>query len=196
MAWRCGGRLAWEAEDTDDFNLRVLDGDYAMLRVAEHSAQVPHEKRERIENQFKGEGEQLNTLVCTPTLELGVDIGALDAVLMRNVPPTAANYWQRAGRAGRRHRMAVDVTYAQAIGFDQAYFREPLKLLGGQVEPPRFNLKNGDDPQACACHRAHDVARHRPRLRALNPAGDRGHAAPLLSGDPDALPVHAGRRGT
>lgn len=143
MAWRCGGRVAWETEDSDDFNLRVLDGDYAMLRVSEHSAQVPHEKRERIENQFKGDAEQLNTLVCTPTLELGVDIGALDAVLMRNVPPTAANYWQRAGRAGRRHRMAVDVTYAQAIGFDQAYFRDPLKLLGGQVEPPRFNLKNG-----------------------------------------------------
>jgi ATP-dependent helicase YprA (DUF1998 family) len=38
--------------------------------------------------------------------------------------------------------MAVDVTYAQATGFDQAYFREPLKLLGGMVEPPRFNLKN------------------------------------------------------
>lgn len=142
MAWRCGGRLAWEDEAQDDFDLRLLDGDYAMLRVAEHSAQVPHERRERIENQFKGEGEQLNTLVCTPTLELGVDIGALDAVLMRNVPPTAANYWQRAGRAGRRHRMAVDVTYAQATGFDQAYFREPLKLLGGQVEPPRINLKN------------------------------------------------------
>lgn len=142
MAWRCGGRLTWETEAQDDFDLRVLDGDYSMLRVAEHSAQVPHDKRERIENQFKGEGEQLNTLVCTPTLELGVDIGALDAVLMRNVPPSAANYWQRAGRAGRRHRMAVDVTYAQATGFDQAYFREPLKLLGGLVEPPRFNLKN------------------------------------------------------
>lgn len=142
LAWRCGGRLVWEDEAQDDFDLRVLDGDYSMLRVAEHSAQVPHDKRERIENQFKGEGEQLNTLVCTPTLELGVDIGALDAVLMRNVPPTAANYWQRAGRAGRRHRMAVDLTYAQVTGFDQAYFREPLKLLLGQVEPPRFNLKN------------------------------------------------------
>lgn len=142
MAWRCGGRLAWEDEERDDFDLRLLDGDYAMLRVAEHSAQVPSDRRERIEQQFKGEGEQLNVLVCTPTLELGVDIGTLDAVLMRNVPPTAANYWQRAGRAGRRHRMAVDLTYAQATGFDQAYFREPLKLLGGQVEPPRFNLKN------------------------------------------------------
>lgn len=142
LAWRCGGRLVRQSDDRDDFDLHVLDKRYNLLRVAEHSAQVPAEKRERIENQFKGEGEQLNTLVCTPTLELGVDIGALDAVLMRNVPPTPANYWQRAGRAGRRHRMAVDITYAQATGFDQAYFREPLKLLGGRVDPPRFNLKN------------------------------------------------------
>lgn len=142
MAWRCGGHVVWEVSDPDDFDLHVLDGDYAMLRVAEHSAQVPAEVRERIENQFKGEGEHVNALVCTPTLELGVDIGALDAVLMRNVPPSAANYWQRAGRAGRRHRMAVDITYAQATGFDQAYFRDPLKLLGGVVEPPRFNLRN------------------------------------------------------
>ncbi len=142
VAWRCGGKLAWENVDPDDFDLHVLDGNYAMLRVAEHSAQVPAEIRERIENQFKGKAEHVNVLVCTPTLELGVDIGALDAVLMRNVPPTPANYWQRAGRAGRRHRMAVDVTYAQATGFDQSYFRDPLKLLGGLVDAPRFNLKN------------------------------------------------------
>jgi SOS-response transcriptional repressor LexA len=142
LAWRCAGKLGWEENDPDDFDLHVLDGNYAMLRVAEHSAQVPADVRERIENQFKGQGEHLNALVCTPTLELGVDIGALDAVLMRNVPPSAANYWQRAGRAGRRHRMAVDITYAQATGFDQSYFRDPLKLLGGVVEPPRFNLKN------------------------------------------------------
>jgi len=142
LAWRCGGSVAWEESDPDDFDLHVLDGNYAMLRAAEHSAQVPADVRERIENQFKGQAEHVNTLVCTPTLELGVDIGALDAVLMRNVPPSAANYWQRAGRAGRRHRMAVDVTYAQSTNFDIAYFREPLKLLGGAVEPPRFNLKN------------------------------------------------------
>jgi superfamily II DNA/RNA helicase len=150
---------------------------------------VPHEKRERIENQFKGEGEQLNTLVCTPTLELGVDIGALDAVLMRNVPPTAANYWQRAGRAGRRHRMAVDVTYAQATGFDQAYFREPLKLLGGQVEPPRFNLKNEvmirKHVHATVLTALHGVARTsgdrgRPRDRGPSQAVLPEHAAPYL----------------
>jgi ATP-dependent helicase YprA (DUF1998 family) len=166
MAWRCAGRLVWEAEAEDDFDLRVLDGNYSMLRVAEHSAQVPHAVRERMENQFKGAGEQLNTLVCTPTLELGVDIGALDAVLMRNVPPTAANYWQRAGRAGRRHRMAVDVTYAQAAGFDQAYYRDPLRLLGGQVEPPRFNLRNevmiSKHVHAAVMTALHEVARKSP----------------------------------
>jgi replicative superfamily II helicase len=163
LAWRCGGALAWEESDPDDFDLHVLDANYAMLRAAEHSAQVPADVRERIENQFKGQAEHVNTLVCTPTLELGVDIGALDAVLMRNVPPSAANYWQRAGRAGRRHRMAVDVTYAQATNFDLAYFREPLKLLGGAVEPPRFNLKNAllveKHVHACVLSALHGLAR-------------------------------------
>ncbi len=84
----------------------------------------------------------MNTLVCTPTLELGVDIGGLDSVLMRNVPPLPSNYWQRAGRAGRRHRMAVNLTYARTAPHDVAYFRDPLRLLGGAVTPPRFNLRN------------------------------------------------------
>jgi SOS-response transcriptional repressor LexA len=103
---------------------------------------VPHEERERLENLFKGESEAVNAFVCTPTLELGVDIGMLDAVLMRNVPPLPANYWQRAGRAGRRHRMAVDLTYCRPVSHDRAYFADPLKMLAGRVDPPAFNLRN------------------------------------------------------
>ena len=103
---------------------------------------VPHDERERLENLFKGDSDAVNTFVCTPTLELGVDIGQLDAVLMRNVPPLPANYWQRAGRAGRRHRMAVDLTYCRPVSHDRAYFSEPLKLLGGRIDPPAFNLRN------------------------------------------------------
>ncbi len=142
LAWRCDGALAWEPENPDNYDLIALDQGFAMLRPAEHSAQVPNEKREELEHLFKGESEAVNTLVCTPTLELGVDIGGLDTVLLRNVPPLPSNYWQRAGRAGRRHRLAVNLTYARAVSHDRAYFAAPEKLLSGLVEPPQFNLRN------------------------------------------------------
>ncbi|MCL4298959.1 MAG: DEAD/DEAH box helicase [Anaerolineae bacterium] len=142
MAWQCQGTLQFEPETGDDYDLRLLDQQFTMVRSREHSAQVPATEREVLERMFKGESEQVNTLVCTPTLELGVDIGALDAVLMRNVPPLPANYWQRVGRAGRRHRMAVNLTYARPASHDQAYYRAPLKLLQGLILPPRFNLRN------------------------------------------------------
>jgi len=138
----CSGTLQFEAENIDDYDLKVLDEQFHMLIPREHSAQVPAEERERIENLFKGNHESVNTLVATPTLELGVDIGALDIVLMRNVPPLPANYWQRAGRAGRRFRMAVNLTYARGASHDRAYFADPLRMLAGSVTPPRINLKN------------------------------------------------------
>lgn len=142
LAWRCDGTLVSEPPDPDNYDLAAIDQGFAMVRPAEHSAQVPADERERLERLFKGDGETVNTLVCTPTLELGIDIGSLDTVLMRNVPPLPANYWQRAGRAGRRHRLAVNITYARAVDHDRAYFADPLKLLEGRVEPPRFNMRN------------------------------------------------------
>lgn len=141
-ARNCPGELQRVEESPDNYDLQVLDQRYEMVRAREHSAQVPAEDRELLERAFKGESQLVNTLVCTPTLELGVDIGALDSTLMRNVPPKPANYWQRVGRAGRRHRMAVNLTYARNASHDRAYFAEPLKMLGGLVEPPRFNLRN------------------------------------------------------
>lgn len=141
-AWRCNGRLEWLPEDPDDYDLQLLDGGYSMLRPEEHTAMVPNQERERLENLFKGRSDAVNCFVCTATLELGVDIGSLDAVLMRNVPPLPANYWQRAGRAGRRHRMAVDLTYCRPVSHDRAYFSQPEKLLAGRVDPPAFNLSN------------------------------------------------------
>ena len=141
-AWRCNGELEWIRENPDDYNLQLLDQAYAMLRPEEHTAMVPHEHRERLENWFKGDSNAVNCLVCTPTLELGIDIGRLDSVLMRNVPPLPANYWQRTGRAGRRHRMAVNMTYCRPVSHDRAYFADPSKLLSGQIDPPAFNLRN------------------------------------------------------
>ncbi len=141
-AWRCHGVLKWVREDDDNYNLQLLDGEYAVLHPEEHTAMVPNEERERLENLFKGASDAVNCLVCTPTLELGIDIGQLDSVLMRNVPPLPANYWQRAGRAGRRHRMAVDLTYCRSASHDRAYFADPPKLIDGRIDPPAFNLRN------------------------------------------------------
>lgn len=142
MAWLCKGKIEYEKENPDNYDLLLLDQEFSMLRAREHSAQIPGPERERIENAFKGDSDRINTLVCTPTLEMGVNIGSLDAVLMRNVPPLPANYWQRAGRAGRQFRMALDITYARPTSHDRAYFNEPLKMLEGLIEPPSFNLRN------------------------------------------------------
>ena len=142
ISWQCDGTLEFVQEDPDNYNLQLLDERYVMLRPEEHTAMVPQDHRDRIENWFKGSGDTVNALVCTPTLELGVDIGALDSVLLRNVPPLPANYWQRVGRAGRRHRMAVNITYCRPTSHDRSYFNEPLKMLLGRVDPPAFNLRN------------------------------------------------------
>ena len=142
LAWRCNGELEYVPEDAENYDLALLDAGVQMIRPREHSAQIPADERERLERAFKSDKELINTLVCTPTLELGVDIGALDTVLMRNVPPLPSNYWQRVGRAGRRHRMAVNVTYARTASHDRVYFSTPLRMLEGKIEPPSFNLRN------------------------------------------------------
>lgn len=143
FAWRCEGQLKRVKEEADNYDLQLLDEEYSLLRPEEHTAMVPQDKRDRIENMFKSPKDNMvNTLVCTPTLELGVDIGGLDCTLMRNVPPLPANYWQRAGRAGRRNRMAVNITYCRPVSYDKAYYDNPLKILEGKVDPPAFNLQN------------------------------------------------------
>ncbi len=141
--WQCGGTLREEPPPSQDYNVRLLRQPFAMLRAQEHSGQVPGHLREQYDREFKKEPPgAVNCLVATPTLELGVDIGDLDMVLMRNVPPTPANYWQRVGRSGRRHRMAVNYTYCRRSSHDRYFFADPLQLLTGHVHPPRFNLDN------------------------------------------------------
>jgi Lhr-like helicase len=133
------------------------------LEAREHTAQVDSRVREVREMRFRyGKKEQaelrdpqqgagaagesarfLPTLVCSPTMELGVDISALNVVYLRNVPPTPANYVQRAGRAGRSGQAALVVTYCAARSpHDQWFFREPRNMVHGEVRPPLLELAN------------------------------------------------------
>ena len=131
----------------------------------EHTAQVEAKLREIREARFRfgpddrktleeeagvlkelGEdGRFLPTLFCSPTMELGVDISAMNVVYMRNVPPTPANYAQRSGRAGRSGQAAFIVAYCAAQSpHDQYFFRQPKEMVDGVVRPPSIDLTNPD----------------------------------------------------
>ena len=112
-----------------------------MLHAAEHQGAISHEDRQERERQFRA-GE-LNVLFCSPTMELGIDIADLSIVHMRNVPPNAANYAQRSGRAGRSGQAALVVTYcAQGSPHDRHYFHHSRDMVSGVVTPPLIDLSN------------------------------------------------------
>lgn len=115
--------------------------DMMNLIVREHTAQLSRE--EALEYQIAFEKNKIHALSCSTTFEMGVDVGDLETVFLRDVPPTAANYAQRAGRAGRSDNAAAySLTYAKLSSHDFTYFKEPKKIIVGNIKPPMFKIDN------------------------------------------------------
>jgi hypothetical protein len=140
----CGG----EYEPVDitsiqqhNYFFNLFQEDMIPIRVEEHTAQLDSEKGEEYQEYFKK--GYINVLSCSTTFEMGIDLGDLQAVAMSNVPPTVANYRQRAGRAGRRTSgTAFILTWASDRPHDQAYYDNPTEIISGQVAVPNIMLEN------------------------------------------------------
>jgi DEAD/DEAH box helicase domain-containing protein len=104
----------------------------------EHTGLLERQAREDLEIEFKQRSrpDSPNLLSCTPTLEMGVDIGDLSATLLCSVPPSAANYTQRVGRAGRKTGNALVLAFAATRPHDLYFFQAPLDAMAGAIFPP------------------------------------------------------------
>ncbi|MGQ9369061.1 DEAD/DEAH box helicase [Azospirillum sp. ST 5-10] len=125
---------------------RIRNHSFRPLIAGEHTAQVTSDGRIDLEQKFKSgpNVSPVNVLACSPTLEMGIDVGGLDAVVLRNVPPRPDNYAQRGGRAGRRTRVGVVVGYARSTPHDAYFFDKPREMIAGEVPSPGIGLANRD----------------------------------------------------
>ena len=125
----------------------------APLSAQEHTAQWTAQQAAEIQRSFID--GKVNVLSCSTTFELGVDVGDLQSVVMRNMPPKTANYVQRAGRAGRRAASAALVlTYARRSSHDLSKFQDPKSMIAGQMRIPWIPVGN----ERIGRRHAHSVA--------------------------------------
>ncbi|MFC8449171.1 DEAD/DEAH box helicase [Kitasatospora sp. NPDC057223] len=140
LRFQCTGRFTTDDRDySDDYyrHLYTVDRPGDVL-TAEHTGALSRARREEVEQAFKLRPSPFdpNVLTCTPTLELGIDIGDLSAVLLASLPPAPANYAQRIGRAGRSTGNSLTVTFVPRGARNHYYLHAPEQMLAGRIIPP------------------------------------------------------------
>jgi len=140
----CGGTyypVDIEEVQSDNYYYNLFQEKLIPVRIEEHTAQLDPEKGQKYQKLFNS--GIINILSCSTTFELGIDLEDLQTVGMSNVPPTVANYRQRAGRAGRRvGGTGFIVTWASDRPHDQTYYDNPIEIIAGKVAVPKIVMEN------------------------------------------------------
>lgn len=152
---KCATPLPATAAQTDlsqdYYSWKATRGDGRFrLNTAELTGQTDRvdaqSRQSRFQNVFLGSGENeltdaIDLLSVTTTMEAGVDIGALSAVVLGNMPPTRFNYQQRVGRAGRRNSpVAIALTVCRGRSHDEYYFERPDRITNEPTPKPYLVL--------------------------------------------------------
>ena len=148
----CDGQLSPRLFDPSQENIiaRWVDGtsqpQFSSLKSEEHTAQINKNLAKQIEDRFRDEeprAEGVNLLSSTTTFEMGINIGDLHKILLRNAPPSSASYVQRVGRAGRgKEKNSVCVTLCRRTKYDADAWKEPPRLMSGEVRTPTVFTEN------------------------------------------------------
>lgn len=141
LRFHCRGHYTEQPPIIDYYGKLYASGDIQRIFAAEHTGLLTRDEREELEATFKAKEDvrnpwDPNLLSCTPTLELGIDIGDLSSVILCSVPPAQPNYIQRIGRAGRRYGNALNLTVANGRPHDLYFFDEPKEMIAGRIESP------------------------------------------------------------
>ena len=140
---RCPGTLQRAPRPDNYYRNLYASTDMRRIVAREHTSLVPDETRLRYESEFKqpvSDPDAPNVLVATPTLEMGIDIGDLSAVLLASLPKTVASYLQRVGRAGRLTGSALNLAFVTGRGEQLPRLEDPLSVINGQVRAPATYL--------------------------------------------------------
>ncbi len=179
---RCPGRLRRESRADNYYRRLYASTDMRRIVAREHTGLVDDVTRLKYESEFKqstSDPSAPNVLVATPTLEMGIDIGDLSAVLLASLPKAVASYLQRVGRAGRLTGSALNLAFITGRGEQLPRLEDPLSVINEQVRAPATYLSAEEIlRRQYVAHLADCFAREEDRPHPRRARGALGSAEP------------------